>query len=101
MARRYQKGKTSLDLNEARDDEVWGCSGIRWTICKLPVSIRIFFIVVKNVFCVFFILVAFFYVFNVFLFTKRFLSLKNVGKIQSGKQINKKHFQNNSNEIDL
>jgi len=30
--------------------------------------------------------------------------LKNVGKVQSGKsgkQINKKHFQNNSNEIDL
>jgi len=26
----YQKGKTSLDLNEAR----WGCSGISWTICK-------------------------------------------------------------------
>ena len=25
---------------------------------------------------------------------------KNVGKVQSGKQINKKHFQNNSNEID-
>jgi len=30
-----------------------------------------------------------------------FLFLKNVGKVQSGKQINKKHFQNNSNEIDL
>jgi len=33
----YQKGKTSLDLNEARDtrdDGVWGCSGISWTICK-------------------------------------------------------------------
>ena len=30
----YQKGKTSLDLNEARDDWVWGCSGISWTICK-------------------------------------------------------------------
>ena len=28
-----------------------------------------------------------------------FLFLKNVGKVQSGKQINKKHFQNNSNEI--
>jgi len=28
---RYQKGKTSLDLNEARDDGVWGCIGI---ICK-------------------------------------------------------------------
>jgi len=29
---RYQKGKTSLDLNEARDDGVLGCSGISWTI---------------------------------------------------------------------
>ena len=25
------EGKTSLDLNEARDDGVWGCSGISWT----------------------------------------------------------------------
>jgi len=43
------------------------------------------------------------HVFNVltfFLFSKRFLFKKNVGKVQSGKQINKKHFQNNSNEID-
>jgi len=31
---RYQKGKTSLDLNEARDDGILGCSGISWTICK-------------------------------------------------------------------
>jgi len=31
---RYQKGKTSLDLNEARDGVVWGCSGISWTVCK-------------------------------------------------------------------
>jgi len=30
----YHKGKTSLDLNEARDDGVLGCSGISWTICK-------------------------------------------------------------------
>ena len=30
----YQKGKTSLDLNEARDDGVWGRSGISCTICK-------------------------------------------------------------------
>jgi len=30
----YQKGKTSLDLNEARDDGVWDGSGINWTICK-------------------------------------------------------------------
>ena len=29
-----QKGKTSLDLNEARDDGVFGYSGISWTICK-------------------------------------------------------------------
>jgi len=30
----YQKGKTSLDLNETKDDEALGCSGISWTICK-------------------------------------------------------------------
>jgi len=32
-AGQYQKGKTSLDLNEARDDGVLGCSGISRTIC--------------------------------------------------------------------
>ena len=31
---RYQTGKTSLDLNEARNDGVMGCSGKTWTICK-------------------------------------------------------------------
>ena len=31
---RYQKGKTSRDLNEAREDGVLGCSGVSWTICK-------------------------------------------------------------------
>ena len=31
---RYQKGKTSLDLNEAKDGGVRGCSSISWTICK-------------------------------------------------------------------
>ena len=34
---RYQKSKISLDLNEARDDGVLGCSDISWTICKQPV----------------------------------------------------------------
>ena len=43
----------------------------------------------KNVFDVYFILQTF------------FLFLKSVGKVQSGKQINKKHFQNNSNDIHL
>ena len=33
---RYQEGKTSLDLNEARDYGVLGCSGISWTIYKQP-----------------------------------------------------------------
>jgi len=56
---------------------------------------------VKKTFLRFFTLVTSFYVFNVFLFSKRFLFKKNDGKVQSGKQINKKHFQNNSNEIDL
>ena len=32
----YQKGKSSLDLNKARDDGVWDGSGISWTICKQP-----------------------------------------------------------------
>jgi len=41
-------------------------------------------------------------VFYVFYFANVFLNFKkNVGEVQSGKQINKKHFQNNSNEIDL
>jgi len=31
---RYQKGKTSLDLNEARDDGVLRCSSISWTIMQ-------------------------------------------------------------------
>ena len=31
---RYQNGKTSLDLNEARYDGVFGCNNISWTICK-------------------------------------------------------------------
>ena len=30
----YQKGKTSLDLSEARDDGALGCSDISWTIGK-------------------------------------------------------------------
>jgi len=31
---RYQTGKTSEVLNEAREDGVLGSSGISWTICK-------------------------------------------------------------------
>ena len=38
---RYEKGKTSVDSNEARNDGVWGCSGIRWTLCKLIVILII------------------------------------------------------------
>jgi len=34
VASQYQKGKTSLHLYEARDDDVLGCSSISWTICK-------------------------------------------------------------------
>jgi len=30
----YQRGKTNLDVNKARDDGILGCSGISWTICK-------------------------------------------------------------------
>ena len=37
----YQKGKTSLDLYEARGDGVLGCSAISWTICKQSCSRQI------------------------------------------------------------
>jgi len=43
----------------------------------------------------------FFKILVTFFIFQTFFILKNVGKIQSGKQINKKHFQNDSNEIDL
>ena len=42
----------------------------------------------------------FFTFFNVFIFLQTFFILKKVDKVQSGKQINKKHFQNSSNETD-
>jgi len=32
----HQKGKTSLDSNVAREDDVLGSSGISWTTCKQP-----------------------------------------------------------------
>ena len=32
---RYQKGKSSLDLNESGDNGFWGDgSGVSWTVCK-------------------------------------------------------------------
>jgi len=34
MVKPAPKSKSSLDLNEARDDGVFGCSGISWTTCK-------------------------------------------------------------------
>ena len=56
---------------------------------------------VKNVY-VFFISVTFCTFLTFFIFQTFFLFLnKNVGKVHSGLQINKKHLQNNSNEIDL
>jgi len=56
---------------------------------------------VKNVFYVFFYFGHVFTFFNVFFIFQTFLFKKNIGKVQSGKPINKKHFQNNSNVIDL
>ena len=39
--------------------------------------------------------------FTFFFYFPNVFYLKNVGKVQSGKQMNKKHFQTNSNEVDL
>ena len=44
---------------------------------------------------------SFFLLWSRFFYFPNVFYLKNVAKVQSGKQINKKHFQNNSNEIDL
>jgi len=46
-------------------------------------------------------LVTFLTIFAFFIFQTFFFVFKNVGKVQSGKPINKKQFQNISNEIDL
>jgi len=64
-------------------------------MCGRPCSEAVLGIDVKTLFT-FFILVTFL---TFFLFSKRFLFIKHVGKVLSGKHINKKHFQNNSNEI--
>jgi len=56
---------------------------------------------VKTFLRFFVILVTFLTFLNVFLIFQTFFIFKNVGKVQSGKQINKKHFQNSSNETDL
>jgi len=55
----------------------------------------------NNVFSVFFILVTFLKFFLTFflIFQTFFIFKVNVGKVQSGKQINKKRFQNNSSKI--
>ena len=34
LSKPYQKGKTSLDLNEVRENGVLGCGGISWAISK-------------------------------------------------------------------
>ena len=69
-------------------------------IC-IVVVVVVIVVDVKKRFYVFFILVTFFTFFNVFNSSNVFYFRKNVGKVQSGKQIDKKHFQSNSNETDL
>jgi len=59
---------------------------------------------VKTFFNVFFKFWSRFTFLNVFFIFQTFFILKNVGKVQSGKQINKMHFQKSkkiSNEMDL
>jgi len=67
------------------------CSSVfRWTVHSC-----------KNVFHVFYILVTIFTFLTFIYFKKRFyFYFKKRCKVESGKQINKKHFQNNSNEIE-
>ena len=57
------------------------------------------YIDVKNVFTFFFYFGHVFYVFNVFFIFQTFFILKKRWQSSERKQINKKHFQNNSNDI--
>ena len=65
--------------------------GLQGPVCTIDVKKRLLS----------FYFVSAFTFFNVFFYFRNVFYLKNVGKVQSGKQIRKKHFQNNSNEIDL
>jgi len=56
---------------------------------------------VKTFFYVFLFWSRFTFLTFCFYFPNVFFIFKNVGKVQSGKEINKKQFQSNSNEIDL
>jgi len=56
---------------------------------------------VKTFFTLFYFGHVFTFLMFFFIFQTFFYFYKNVGKVQSGKQTNKKHFQNNSNEIGL
>jgi len=83
-------------------NETWCRAALGWrpeAIASLPHCLT-GTIDVENDFYVFFILITFCTFFNVLFILQTFFDLKNVGKVQSGKQINKKHFQNNSNEIE-
>jgi len=53
---------------------------------------------VKNVFT--FVYFGHVFTFLTFFIFQTFFIFKNVGKVQSCKQINKKHFQKNNNEIE-
>ena len=75
----------------------WVDVALQFSLCAVNKPL---FMDVKTFFYVFLFWSRFF-TFLRLLFSKRFLFLKSVGKVQSGKQINKKHFQNNSNEIDV
>jgi len=74
----------------------------RRTYCSFSVLTVPLTIDVKNVFFyVFYFGHVFLRFLTFFLIFQTFLFLKNVGKVQSSKQINKNYFQNNRNEIDL
>jgi len=82
------------------------CVGMPPTAPRLPEDLGDLvaitpFIDVKNVFLRFFKFWSRSFTFLTFFYFPNVFYLKNVGKVQSGKQINKKHFQNNNNEIDL
>jgi len=74
----------ALPLAYREDDATYTRPAVVW--CPVTIDAKLRFLRFLRIF---------------FNFQTFFSFSKNVGKVQSGKQINKKHLQNDSDEIDL
>ena len=94
---RINVGLVLEHLNASRSYVCGGVTG-RYIVKTLYSGQVAMLVIYVKRFFTFFIFVTYFTFLTYFLF-QTFFYLKNVGKVQSGKQISKKHVQYNSNEI--